>query len=311
MSPSSVEMSTMPSSKIICPDCKAVLKPPKPVPDGKRVVCPRCKNAFTTPGAVDEVEEVQEVQPAGKKAAAKKAPAGKAPAGKPSAPPPPPPHEEEDESAGTYGVVKEKEDEEDDEENEAKKRISYEPDLSIKDLRGPAQAAIVAPSNGLMVAGTIAILILIVRIGVATWPFMFAPSVVDHKRFFWDYYQEKAKAESDDKARQKLTQRAENIPERKDLKDDEKKALEEEIVAQVWARSIWASAAFLMIIWNAIMIVGAVKMQNVESYGWSMAACIMGIFPFSFWLVSLPYGIVGLLALRKPSTIAGFYYRPD
>src|SRR5438132_164215 len=29
-------------SRVVCPDCKAVLKPGKPVPEGKKIKCPKC-----------------------------------------------------------------------------------------------------------------------------------------------------------------------------------------------------------------------------------------------------------------------------
>jgi hypothetical protein len=289
----------MPSSKIVCPECKAALKPAKPVPDGKRVVCPRCKKTFVTPGAVEDDDVVR---PAAKKQAAGKQPAAKAAAKKPAAPAPPPEPaaEDEDEGGGTYAFVKTNEVEEE----ENKPEITYAPDMSIRDLRGPAQAAIVGPSNGLMVAGALAIVLLIIRIAIEVWPFIFSDHVVDHEKYLYAYYASKGTKEA--------TERAKALPkERKDCTAEELALLDEATELQVTFRSVGATVAFLCIIYNGFMIIGAVKMQNVESYGWSMTAAIMGILPFSFWLVSLPYGIWALIALRDEKVIAGFHYKPE
>src|SRR4051794_19726362 len=46
------------NSKLVCPDCKAVLKPARPLPAGRPVKCPKCGSTFTTPGGkADEEEE--------------------------------------------------------------------------------------------------------------------------------------------------------------------------------------------------------------------------------------------------------------
>jgi hypothetical protein len=38
------------ASKLVCPQCQAVMKSDRPVPPGVRVRCPRCATSFTTPG---------------------------------------------------------------------------------------------------------------------------------------------------------------------------------------------------------------------------------------------------------------------
>src|SRR6185312_8727638 len=129
----------MAASRITCPDCKSVLKPAKPVPDGKKVKCPECGNLFTTPGLREEEE-----RPRASKAAGGKAKAGIKKAGEPKPKPAPkkPIDDEEEEQGGVYGTIKEEEVKE-----ENKPQINYVDDTSIKDLRGPAQAAVVQPSN--------------------------------------------------------------------------------------------------------------------------------------------------------------------
>jgi hypothetical protein len=172
-------------SKMICPDCEAVLRPAKPVPEGKSVKCPKCGATFTAIAFDDEDEPAP---PASKKAAnpqpspiKKKPEPSKPEPAKPAAKP----QADDDEEGGTYGVIKEKEDEEeqeqeeeeeeeeyddeDDDEDEGRSRrgkarskkkkkkpeIDYAPDLSVKDPRGPAQEAIVSPSNLLMITGLV------------------------------------------------------------------------------------------------------------------------------------------------------------
>src|SRR5262245_61347192 len=56
-------------SKLICPECEAVLRPAKPLEAGKRVKCPKCRTTFTAQG--DDEDEPEPPRPA-KKAAPKK-----------------------------------------------------------------------------------------------------------------------------------------------------------------------------------------------------------------------------------------------
>src|SRR6185312_9670681 len=95
----------MATARITCPDCKSVLRPAKPVPDGKKVKCPKCGNLFVTPGIVEDEEE-----PARAKGPAKMAPKKKAAIKKAGAPKPPAKKaeyddEEDDEGGGIYAFV--------------------------------------------------------------------------------------------------------------------------------------------------------------------------------------------------------------
>ena len=56
--------------------------------------------------------------------------------------------------------------------------------------------------------------------------------------------------------------------------------------------------------WNSVIIYGAFKMHTIESYGWAMTACIFAILGGALW--GMIAGIVGIVKLRKPETIAGF-----
>jgi len=143
-------------SRITCPDCKAVLKPVKPVPEGKKIKCPKCGSDFIVLAeeAPQELaiglapEPDPEPRPREKSPEAvprKKAPKAKAGAKAPAAQKAKKPID--DDEIGSYGVVK-------DDEVEGQ-NINYAPDTSIKDMRGPAQEAIIKPTNSLIISGII------------------------------------------------------------------------------------------------------------------------------------------------------------
>ncbi len=132
-------------SKLTCPECKAVLKPAKPVPAGKTVKCPECGTRFSAAG---EAPDVPLKKP---KAAVAAAPKPKKTADKNAAPKKPVSTKADDgEEGGTYGYMQE-----DVVAEEDKPAIEYAPDMSTKDLRGPAASALVAPSNWLIVVGSL------------------------------------------------------------------------------------------------------------------------------------------------------------
>ncbi len=253
----------MATSRITCPDCKSVLKPARPVPDGKKVKCPKCGNLFTTPGLVEDDDE----RP--RKKAPRKEKAGIKKAARPEPPPPPKRHDDDEEDGGgIYSYIPEPGDEE-----EIKPEINYAPDMSIKDLRGPAQAAVVKPSNYLLLIGGLSCLCDIFLICFAFWPMVFSDSVIDHEKFLEKYYKEKGTKDAADKIK--------SIPkERKEITNKEElAALEDAEDAERIGRFIAIGVYVLLLIYNAIAIIGAVKMQNLESRGWGIASAIMTILP--------------------------------
>jgi predicted Zn finger-like uncharacterized protein len=253
----------MASARIICPDCKAVLRPAKPVPDGKKVKCPKCGSSFTTPGLRKEEEPPRKKAPTKKasekkdKAAVKKAPAAQAPAKKSVV-------DDEEDDGGIYSFVKT-------EEEEDKPQIEYVPDMSIKDLRGPAQEAVVKPSNYMMLIGGLSALANIFLICWSFWPMVFSESVVDWQKYLTDYY----KAKQDKNA----IQRIEGYKEFKDLKDQDLDLVLEANEKETKWRLMLMGGFILLLIYNAIAIVGAVKMQNLESRRWGIASSIMMLLP--------------------------------
>lgn len=280
----------MASARITCPDCKSVLRPAKPVPDGKKVKCPKCGNTFTTPGLVEEIFEVEAVEELPrKKASAKKEPEKKKKAAvKKAASDKPPPkktayEEEEEESGGIYAFVASDrpkvEEDEDDEEEEKRPEINYAPDMSIKDLRGPAQAAVVTPTNLMMLIGGLSALCNIFLICWSFWPMVFSESVVDYYKVLKAHYK-------DDK---NALQRIEGYKEFKDVKDKDLDIVQdanERAVFDFWVGGfpplgrLWMIVFFiLLLIYSAIATMGAAKMQNLESRRWGIAASIMFLLP--------------------------------
>src|SRR5262245_2835599 len=149
-------------AKLTCPKCRAVLRPAKPVAEGKTVKCPKCEETFKAG------EEVAEDRAEAK--AKKPAPAA---AAKPA---------NDDDDGGTYAVLKDAAEEkkkaeaeererrkrkkrkraaaegrddvedEDEDEDEDKHDIASEllRNLKSRDPRGATQEAIVGPANWLL-----------------------------------------------------------------------------------------------------------------------------------------------------------------
>src|SRR5579875_3255558 len=262
----------MTSERITCPDCKAVLRPAKPVPNGKKVTCPKCHSEFLTPGLVEDAEErprkktpLNQGPKKKQKAALKKADTAK--------PAPKKAHLDDDEEGGIYSFV------ESNEQEDEKPQIDYAPDLSIKDLRGPAQEAVVKPSNLIMLISGLSALSNIFLICWSFWPMVFSDSVVDYYKVLKAHYK-------DDK---NALQRIEGYKEFKDLKDKDLEivqAADEKAIYDFWVGGfppmgrLWMMGLFiLLLIYNAFAIIGAVKMQNLESRRWGIASSILMLLP--------------------------------
>lgn len=275
------------ASRIRCPDCKSVLNPAKPVADGKRVKCPRCGGVFTAPGAVEEDEE----RPRLAKASGRKAKVGKKKAGiKKAAPPPKKPSGDEEGGVYSFANVNELE-------NAERPDITYAPDTSIKDLRGPAQEAVTKPSNFLILKGGLSCIGSIFMIAFALWPFGFSETLLDHKKVLGEYYIKKASTDA------VAANRLKNLPdERKDLKDNEKDIVEAAEEEEMWWRLSMAGTFFFVLIYCGFLIIGAVKVQNLESRRWGIVAAVMMLFPPGTG------GIVGVVYTVCYYTVAAFLF---
>lgn len=143
----------MSQTKLECPECGKVLRPARPVEPGKKVRCPKCQAVFIAPEEGEEVGVAAKPDGGGKKKPAAKAKAE--PAKKAAAKP----GEEEE---GAYGVIKE-------DGEEDKPTISYAPDSTIKDLRGPAVAMLTSPTNLMIRSGFIGVfgcVVLLLLLGI-------------------------------------------------------------------------------------------------------------------------------------------------
>jgi hypothetical protein len=64
----------------------------------------------------------------------------------------------------------------------------------------------------------------------------------------------------------------------------------------------------LLLIMGILIIVGALKMKNLQSYGLAMTSSILAMFPCSLCcLVGLPIGIWSLVVLSKPEVKSAFH----
>jgi hypothetical protein len=243
--------------KIACPECGATLKSSNPMSPGKKVKCPKCATAFTVPVDGDGPAEAgpEAVQP---KPAAKAAPAAR------KAAPSPPPRKDDDEDVGIYKFIDEPQPERgEDEDEDEKPDITFALDTSVKDIRGPARAKLVRPTNYLMFAGALTCFFELIAICWAIFPLIFSSEWVPiHEVIGW-----------------KPSKPDEPPPEidRKTLKPEEEAKVEAAESVFLVERLIDAGGAVVGLLINGVVVFGAVKMQNLESYAWGMVASIVGM----------------------------------
>ncbi len=266
-------------SKLTCPKCATVLRPAKPLPAGKKVKCPKCGTVFAAAegpaaGAAKKPEP----------AAAKKAP--------PKGPALPRPGDEDEESAGVYSFVKEEEPGDDDEDEDGKPKkpkINYAPDMSIKDLRGPAQAAVMKPSNALIFVGIMGFLGWLGLIVVLLIPVLFPLKDDDEGK------PRPAKSVGPGlAAAAQSTTSPFGGPAPASAADKDKKGEDKQSAFDVAGMDFGLLAVFawwllilailplvLGMVYCATVTFGAVKMQNLESRAWGIASGILALLPFT------------------------------
>ena len=151
-------------TKLSCPHCGAVMKPARPIPEGKTVKCPKCDRPFKVGAEPPAGPPESAITSKG----AARSPSGtspKATAAKAS-----------DDEGGIYAVIKdeevdapkkkkprkddedEEEDDEDEEEEEEDATSIYLKSLKVADPRGKAQEAVVTPANWLLRAALLGFL---------------------------------------------------------------------------------------------------------------------------------------------------------
>jgi len=260
-------------SKITCPECKAVLKPTKPVPAGKAVKCPECGTRFA---AGEDAPEIPLKKP---KAATAAAPKPKKSADKKASPKKPAIAKPDDgEEGGTYAYMQEEEKAEED-----KPAIEYAPDMSTKDMRGPAASALVSPSNWLIVVGALGFFGWLGVLVMILIPTLFpidsdtgdktAPKpVVGLDRGLSAVAEEKEPIAE-----------PKNDPGRKSFYSFFGMDLALIGLLPWYFFFLWLLPLFLGMAYSGLVTYGAVQIQNLEGYRWGVASAIMATIPLNSW----------------------------
>ncbi|MCS6851159.1 MAG: zinc-ribbon domain-containing protein [Gemmataceae bacterium] len=260
----------MAGPKYTCPECKAVLRPAKPLTPGKKVRCPKCEAIFT-------VEEE-----------------GRAPAVAAARPP-----RNEDDEGGTYGLF-----DHTDEEAEGKgRKVDYEESLRDKfpkSKRGPAQALATGPSNWLLGTG---LLFAFVSLGLILYwgfPLVFSDHLTQPSEKLRDFKDRPWEMSWEEFDQRLATDKNAKNQERYRKAYDELRQLDRERTIQRVTKIVLLGIPGLA--YGIVLTVGAVKMQNLESYRWAVISSVLAM-PS---ILGLPAGLWCLKTLRHPDVIAGF-----
>jgi endogenous inhibitor of DNA gyrase (YacG/DUF329 family) len=328
------------TTSVSCPECGAVLRPAKPLRVGKTVKCPKCDAGFV-------IGAEEERRPAPAATAKPAAPAPKKPAGSPapkkpaggSAPVAPimPANDDDDDygGGGTYAVTTE------DKGDGAE--VDYAPDMGIRDLRGPAMQAIVDPSNQLIFTGAMGFFGWLAFLVILLIPLLFPLSTKAER--------DKAREMKEKAAKMAAMTAPKGQPQEPVKKDDDDSSILKiggldlrDIAELHWALIILCLMPQVIgLIYSGTLAMGAVKVQNLESREWGVAASVMAMVPLNVgglmcgmamvlnlaldllfdepfkwfvlgfflvcvWGLSLACGIWMLTVLNKPEVIAGFEY---
>jgi hypothetical protein len=303
----------MPPAKITCPECEAVLKVSTP---GKKMKCPKCGKAFAVPR---DAAGVRAAPAGGKKPAAKK------PDEPTRAPAPAKKPDDEDDDGGTYALLKDPDEEtaaEEDEEGKSKKsktpEINYALDLSIKDLRGPAQAAVVGPSNLLILYGVIGFIGWLLVLFIVLIPILFPMQESAKQPIPAEGIGPALAAESDDATRPGPLGTPPLLPFAERSKQGEKREKPSPPWTMVFGLDLARLATFravffifvvlppffLGMAYGGAIVVGGVKMQSLQSRGWGLTASIMNMIPVH------TFGLMVLLCVLVQMLLIALYDDP-
>ena len=332
----------MASPTLTCPHCSSVLRPAAPVPAGKKVRCPKCKETFTA-GGEPEV---------------------------PKAKKPVLDDDGEEESGSTYGIATDPdapppEDPKDSRKNKknskkkegGKPEINYAPDTSLKDFRGPAIQILTKPCNNMMFHCTLVLLLSIGSMVLAGWAFVFQERLLSPAESLKEFLNKKLANKDDNAAKWKSRQ--------EDLKLDklswpipldkagkkmwepeygktEMSKEEDEAAKEFMSRSekptriAWLLASIFIVVWTFMLLIGTVKIINLESYRWGVTTAVMCFLPvncltfltfiwkqwenmdfFYFPVIFLPatsissilFGIWFVICLKDERVKAGFRFK--
>jgi|GEM_PF-6668405 predicted Zn finger-like uncharacterized protein len=265
----------MAASKITCPECKTVLKASKPVPAGKAVKCPECGSRFTAGADAAEVplkkpKEAITADRKPQKTADKKASPKKPANAKPA----------DDDEGGTYGYVQEEKVADEDK----KPEIDYAPDMTTKDMRGPAASALVGPSNWLIVVGSLGFFGWLGVLVMILIPTLFPIDADDGDKSKPPKPVIEAEhglsVVNDEK---EPTAEPKNDPNRKSFYSFFGTDLALVGLLPWYFFLLALLPIFLGMVYSGLVTYGAVQIQNLEGYRWGMASAIMGTVPINSW----------------------------
>jgi hypothetical protein len=245
------------------------------------VKCPKCGNVFKVPE-----EEIHDVIPfLAEEPATQPAPSKK--------------HyteDEEDDGPATYRFVDEparKIERDEEEDYEDKEDISIVPDLTVKDPRGIAQELLIRPSNWLMLMSVLDIIFIFLVMCWILIPIFFSlpPDTSPGGDFAPPVAQKKETVKAGG-----ISYTAPNFG----------------LANWLTVLLVFAIGGFLLA-YNGLIVLGTVKMQNLESYGMCIAACILAMVPVSSlcYMLRLLFGVVCLISLKNPAVVAGFEYKGE
>jgi len=345
----------MASQKLTCPECSTVLRPAKPVPAGKKVKCPRCETIFAAEDADQTDHEAPTMMPAKKRttASAKGGGSGKSSprdgGGKSAAKAPAKAEAAKKPEEEVYGVVKDEVEEK--EKKEKKPKIDYAPDTSIKDLRGPAVAILTSPANMLQMCGFLGFFGWLTLIVFLIIPAAF-PLTPDKPGEVMKFDRGLGYVSPGGMGIMGMAfMPAEPSGAGKKFEEEQPGFFEIFgfdlwLVGQLPWYVFWPSLIpfVLMMLVAGLVAYGGIKMQNLESRKWGIAACILAMLPLSTsglqmatimivqfflgmvmddrqfisimtivvasveWVISLSIGIWALVTLMNEEVIAGFEY---
>ena len=277
------------ATSVKCEKCGANLKLPASITPGKKIRCPKCSEIITVPAPAQTSPPKPKDDPK---------PAKEEPSKKPM-------DDDEEDSGGHYGLREQSAPTPQD--KKEKPKVDYALDNSVKDLRGPAQAAVLGPSNKIIMRSIFCVALAFASFGIGVWPFLFQEDILDYRDTLKAYFKEAIANAKGDEAK-KLADRAKTIDndnkndilrknvypelykEKKNdlsaetginLEEPEREFIKEIRKKHIPYRIAWIICSLIILGYNLFIAMAAVKMQAMESYNWSIACAVMSIIPIN------------------------------
>jgi hypothetical protein len=306
----------MPFDRLKCPQCRAMMKPARPVDEGKKVKCPTCGNVFVAgndrpakegaPGRTGGGDKISASPTKGGAAAGGAKPDEDAPGGvygfaageEPVAKPPEPPlekkkrrREDDDDDED------EDEDDDDDEDEDDEEEVDPVLEMYLKqnrsnNPRGPVTAMLTRPSNYLIITHGLLAILQFLAFTYWIFPLVFSDHLIAPKELRKD-------PDFPEASQKEYKALLENDPSWEDIEkvvkssDSKNKVSEKqagvyqtvfdrlETVDSDRRQERWIQLIFpaLLMIYLGFIVYGAVQMQSLESYNWAWTSVIMALIP--------------------------------